>query len=214
MSDVVITVRGEDEERIAPELGTAHVAVRAEGAVRTEVVDALAALAAPVRASLDARETSGAVGEWSIGRMALHAERPWTPSGERAEPVHHASLDVSASFADAGDLSEWLAEISPWDGVEISRVEWRLTVATRAAVERAVAARAIASAMGRATAYAAAIGRDEVVPLEIADAGLLGRSDDVAAFATAVSADGAESTSLRPEQLVVRAVVEARFAAR
>ena len=43
MSDVVITVRGEHEARIAPERAIAHLTVRAEGHERGVVVERMGA---------------------------------------------------------------------------------------------------------------------------------------------------------------------------
>jgi uncharacterized protein YggE len=100
-------------------------------------------------------------------------------------------------------------------------VNWHLTPATRTRIEREVAAQAVGVAVTRAETYARALGRNEVVPLEIADVGLIseGQPNPVApmmksrgvAFA---AADSAPAMDYEPEDIFISATVEARFVAR
>ncbi|QKJ19191.1 SIMPL domain-containing protein [Microbacterium hominis] len=224
MSEVVITVRGEHESRVAPEHGTVALAAHAEGPARGAVVERIAALGEPLRAELAERAETGEVSEWSSERVAVWSERPWNAEGTRLAPVHHARLQLSATFTDFAALSWWAGEIAERDGVEISHVSWDLTRETRAAVERQVAADAVAVAVARATAYARALGLSDVSPREVADLGLLAhpRAFDAAdgapraMFAAAAMPEGAGGAGieLQPQDLVVRAAVEARFTAR
>lgn len=216
-SEVTITVRGTHQERIAPEQAVAHVSVRAEGAERGPVVELLSARSAPVGADLTARQAQGSLVQWSSQRIVVWTERPWS-DGRRLAPVHHASIEFTAVFGDALSLSWWLGEVAERDGVEVGAIHWRLTPETARQVERAVAARAVEVAVDRATAYAAAIGRDEVVPVEIADAGLLGGGDATPApqmVPAALARDaGAPAFDMRPADITVAATVEARFLVR
>ncbi|MEN2742437.1 SIMPL domain-containing protein [Microbacterium sp. X-17] len=217
MSEVTITVRGEYEERVAPEEAVAHIVVRAEGPERAPVVDLLSSRSAPIGADLTARQAQGALLRWSSQRMFVWSERPWA-DGRRLAPVHHASIELAAVFADAPTLSAWLGEVAERDGIDIGAIEWQLSRETAKQVESAVAARAVEVAVERATAYASAIGCTHVVPLEIADAGLLGNPDGTPAprmlRAAAMLADGGSALDLRPEDITVTATVEARFFAR
>src|SRR5690606_4868507 len=97
MSDVTITVRGENEARLAPERATIHVTVRVDGPQRTAVVEQAMRLAEPVRRTLTERKDAGTVTEWSSKRLFVRAERPWNSSGKRLAPVHHASIDFTAT---------------------------------------------------------------------------------------------------------------------
>ena len=224
MSEVVITVRGEHETRVAPEEAAAHLSVRTEGPDRGEVVERLAAIAAPLRDDLEARRTAGGVTEWSSQRVAVWANRPWNAEGKQLALVHYASVEITATFTDFAVLSWWLSEVAERDGVQVSGVTWRLTPATAKATEAKVAAEAVQVAVDRATAYAGAIGLASVTPLEIADLGLLTRADATppapevlrmarASFA-ADAGGGAPALDLQPEEIVVAAAVEARFTAR
>lgn len=221
MSEVTVTVRGEHEARVAPERATIRVGVRADGPERTAVVENVMRLAEPVRSSITDRADSGSVVEWTSKRLSVRAERPWSNDGKRLAPVYYASIDFTATFAEASDLSIWVSDISPWDGVEVGWVDWHLTTATRAQVERDVAAAAVGVAVTRAEAYAGALGLDEVTPLEIADVGLISSGQPSpgapmlkAHGGVAFAADAAPAMEYEPEEIVISATVEARFLAR
>lgn len=216
MSDVIITVRGEHETRIAPEEGVVHLSVRCDGPERGPVVERIAAIAAPLREELAARQASGEVSEWSSQRASVWAERPWNNEGIQLPLVHHASVDVVATFTDFAALSWWVSAVAEREGVQVGGVTWQLTSATRRTVEAEVAAHAVQTAVSRATAYANAIGHASVTPLEIADVGLLGRpeADPGPRMMRAMATDAAPSLDFQPPDITVTAGVEARFAAR
>ncbi|MDF2507056.1 MAG: neuraminidase [Microbacterium sp.] len=221
MSEVTVTVRGEHEARTAPERATIRVSVRAEGSERTNVVEHVMRLAEPVRGSITVRAEAGSVVDWSSKRLSVRAERPWNNDGKRLAPVYYAGIDFAATFAEASELSIWVSDISPWDGVEVGWVDWHLTPATRTRVEREVAAEAVNVAVTRAKAYAGALGLDEVTPLEIADVGLISNGQPTpgapmmkARGGVAFAADAAPAMEYEPEEIVISATVEARFLAR
>ena len=222
MSEVTVTVRGEYESRIAPERATIRVTVRAEGPERSAVVDRVTRLTEPVRDSVTTRRDAGIVLDWTSTRLSVRAERPWNNEGKRLAPVYYASVDLTATFAEASELSIWVSDVSPWDGVEIGWVDWHLTRETRARAEREVAAEAVGVAVTRAQAYATALGLGEVVPVEIADAGLIAPSSPTpfagmakTRGAALASADaGGASMEYEPDEIVISATVEARFLAR
>ncbi|WP_243225063.1 SIMPL domain-containing protein [Microbacterium sp. CIAB417] len=221
MSEVTITVRGESEARIAPERATIHASVRTDGPDRAAVVERALALAEPVRTGLAEREDAGTVLEWTSKRLAVRAERPWNSEGKRLAPVYYATVDFTATFGEASELSLWVSDVSAWDGVEIGWVNWHLTEQTRARIERNVATAAVGVAVTRAEAYAGALGLADIRPREIADVGLIspGQPGPAApAFkareAAFAAADSAPAMEYEPEEIVVSATVEARFTAR
>ncbi|CAN7309456.1 SIMPL domain-containing protein [Microbacterium foliorum] len=222
MSEVTVTVRGEHEARIAPERATIRVSVRAEGAERAAVVDRVMRLTEPVRESIVARHDTGVVVDWSSKRLSVRAERPWNNEGKRLAPVHYASIDLTATFAEASELSLWVSDVSPWDGVEVGWVDWHLTTETRSRIEREVAAAAVGVAVTRAQAYATALGLGTVVPVEIADVGLIAPTPvqpfsgmaKVRGTMMQESDAGGASMEYEPDEIVISATVEARFLAR
>ncbi|WP_019179859.1 SIMPL domain-containing protein [Microbacterium yannicii] len=224
MSDVVITVRGEHEIRIAPERAVAHLTIRAEGPERGAVVERMSALTEPVRDDLAARKSAGTVTDWTSQRVSVWSERPWNNEGRRLNPVHYATVDFSVTFTDFAVLSWWAGDVAERDGVQLGWIEWKLTPETRAQTERDVATQAVGVAVARATAYAGAIGLADVTALEIADLGLLARHDRpesgpapralMAKASFAADTGSGPSVQLQPEDIVVSSAVEARFVAR
>jgi uncharacterized protein YggE len=225
MSEVVITVRGEHETRVAPEEAVVHLSVRTEGPDRGEVVERMAQLAAPLRDELETRKDSGVVSEWSSQRVSVWANRPWNSEGKQLALVQYASVEISATFADFAALSWWVSDVAERDGIQVDNVEWRLTRETARNTEAEVAASAVTVAVERATAYAGAIGLTSVTPLEIADVGLLHQRDSgggapemlrmaKASFAMDGAAGGGGGVELQPSDIVVTAAVEARFVAK
>lgn len=220
MSDVIITVRGDSQTRVNPERAVAHVTASTDGPERGPVVEHLATLAEPVREGLARRKDAGSVADWSSQRVSVWSDRPWNNEGRQLDLVHHASVELTATFTDPIALSDWLNTIAATDGLHVGAVEWELTPETRSHVERNVATVAVAVAVERATAYAHAIGRTTLVPVQIADVGLLdGAHPDAASpralvRASATFADaGTEGIEFRPDDIVVSAAVEARFRA-
>lgn len=217
MSDVVITVRGESERRVAPERALVRASVRADGPDRGIVVARVSPQAQTVRDGLLDLEQAGAVAEWSSGRVNVWSERPWNQDGRQLPLVHHAALEVTATFSDVGALSRWVTEMADTAGVNVDSVEWMLHPETRVSIEREVASDAVRAAVTRAEAYAAAIGRSAVTPVQIADIGLLaspGGAESAPKMMRAMAMDAAAPTfELRPADIVVMAAVEARFAA-
>lgn len=220
MSEVIITVRGEHELRVAPERAVAHLTVQVDGADRGAVVEQVAAVAAPIRAELDERRDRGEIVDWTSQRVAVWSQRPWNQDGVQLDPVHYASVEITATFSDFAALSFWLGELSDRDGVQVGTVEWQLDPETRSRLERDAATAAVGAAVERASAYATAIGREHVEPEQIADLGLLAGASSpeirplMARAASMDMASGAPMVDLRPDEIVISAAVEARFRAR
>lgn len=226
MSEVIITVRGEHDARIAPEEAVARLTVRTEGPERGAVVEQLVRLSEPLREDLATRKTQGGVREWSSQRVSVWANRPWNEQGTQLALVHFASVELTATFIGFSALSWWLTEAAERDGVQIDGVSWQLTAATQRATEAEVAARAVSVAVERATAYATALGLSSVTALEVADLGLLtdGRASRhpemmrspkaMMVMGAAMDAAGGAALEFQPEDIIVTAGVEARFTAR
>lgn len=224
MSEVVITVRGEHETRVLPERAVVHVNIVTEGPERGAVVERIAALTEPVRDDLIARKEAGGVEEWTSQRASVWSERPWSPEGKRLALVHHATVELTATFTDFSALSWWAGDVAEREGVQLGWIDWQLTPQTRATVERQVATDAVAVAVTRATAYATALGLASVTALELADVGLLSHDTRAeaapagmmlkAARSFAADSGGGPALQFQPEEITVAAAVEARFSAR
>ncbi|WP_029144444.1 SIMPL domain-containing protein [Microbacterium luticocti] len=212
MPEVTITVRGEHEVRRAPEEAVAHITVGCEGPDRGAVVERIAALAAPVRDDLAARQDAGGLTDWSSQRVSVWTDRPWNAEGKLLAPVHHASVEFTATFTDVAALSWWLGEVAARDGVQVGEIDWRLTRETRSTLEREAATHAVHVAVERATAYAQALGMSHITPVELSDASLHAPAIPLMRMAAAPADD--PGLALQPDDIVVAATVEARFTAR
>ncbi|HWI32251.1 MAG TPA: SIMPL domain-containing protein [Microbacterium sp.] len=222
MSEVIISVRGEHEDRIPAELGVARVSVRLDGPKRDAVLAEASALSQQVRDELQALQGAASVTQWSSDRVSVWSDRPWSQDGKRLALVHHASVGARAEFSDFAALSDWVTKVSEREGITVESVTWELTPDTAKATERQVAGGAVQVAVDRATAYAAAIGLGGVTALEIADVGLLSKGGEESGPGApkmmralmAADAGGGPALEFEPQPIVVRAAVEARFAAR
>lgn len=221
MSEVTITVRGEHEARIAPELAVARVSVRLDGPERAAVAAEATGLGMTLREEMQAHQDAGAVAQWSSDRVAIWSDRPWSQDGAQLLLVHHATIGARAEFTDIAALSEWVTRLSEREGVTVEGIEWKLTPETARETERDVAAGAVRVASARAEAYASAIGLTHVAPVEIADVGLLAQPGEsprpqARMFAMAADSVGGSGPGLQfePQPIVVTAAVEARFTAR
>lgn len=218
MSEVIITVRGESEQRVSPERAVAHVSASIDGPDRRDVVDRVSALSAAVREHLSSRQAAGELVEWSSQQMSVFSHRPWNNEGVQLDLVHQASVEFAATFDDVAKLSEWLGGVAETDGLHVGHIAWELTSQTRARLEREVAEAAVTVAVDRAAAYASAIGLRTVTPIEIADLGLLTAQPPtmesrMIAKASMAMDVGAPGIDLSPTEIVVTAGVEARFRA-
>ena len=215
MSEVVITVRGESSARVRAEEAAVRVSVVTDGPARGPVVERAQERASSVQDGLVAHLRSGEISEWSSARVSVWSDRPWNNEGAQLPLVHHAAVELSATFTDAGALSCWLGDVAESDDVHVTAVDWRLSADTRARVERDVAADAVRVAVERASAYADALGLASVTAVEIADAGLLASRPDqpMPLSARAMAADSGPSFSLQPPEIVVSSTVEGRFRA-
>src|SRR3954471_24930857 len=117
MSEVVITVRGEHETRVAPEEAVAHLSVRTEGPDRGEVVERMAALAAPLRDELESRKVNGVVSQWSSQRVSVSAAPPWNSDGKQLALVQYAWVEIPALFRDFAALSWWVSDVAEREGI-------------------------------------------------------------------------------------------------
>ncbi|MBA8817375.1 hypothetical protein FHX48_002474 [Microbacterium halimionae] len=220
MSNVIITVRGEHEDRYAPQEGVVRIAVHTEGRERAAVVDDATAQASPISTALEHRQKSGSVSHWTSERIAVWSDRPWIGEGQRSDLVHHASIQFTVVFVAAAELSSWIEEISTLDAVSVESVVWRLESASAARAESDAAERAVSVAVARAKAYAEALGLSSVIAMEVADSGMLSDAPATPSPPTAVygmramAADASsQGLALRPDDIVVATTVDARFRA-
>lgn len=226
MTETVITVQGQHSSFHPAERATVHLSIHFDGPRRGSVFDAVNAAAEDVRARVtvlhDAQK--GPITWWSSDSVQVWGDRPWNQDGKQLPVVFHARINFTAKFGDFAALARFVEDLAGIDGVTISQLEWALTDTRRVAVTAEVRSRAVKDAVSKATVYAQSIGLGSVRAIAIADPGMLG--DQVGAsggggmqFAAssrqfkAMDAGGTPELSLKPEDIEVSAVVDARFVA-
>jgi len=223
MSETVITVQGAFSAWYPAERAVVSVIVQVDGAERDPVFARATAAAERLRASLIALHdaAAGPVTWWSSDSVRISSSRPWTHDGTLAPIVYAASVGFSARFGDFDALALWVESTAALDGVTIADIRWELTDATRVVATTEVRSRSVKDAVTKATVFAQSIGLASVTAIALADPGMLGDqaggSTDPVRLMKAdrmAAADGSPALTLKPEQIEVSSVVDARFVAR
>jgi hypothetical protein len=162
---------------------------------------------------------SGPVVTWSSDRISVWSNRPWNNEGRQLPLVHHATIEMRATFIDFDALARWVEPVATTSGVIIGSIEWELFEATRDQLLDEVRTHAVRDATAKALVYARAAGLTSVIATAIADPGLLGSPDRPTtarggmAWMSAKEGSSAAPLSFAPQELEVTALVDARFTA-
>lgn len=220
MSDIEITVRGSFTAHLPAERATVHLVVGHQGPDAAKVAQGTMASAEAVRSSILPLHSPdrGPVTWWASQDLRTWSHRPTNKDGKQLPLVHAASVSFEVKFSDFDALGRWLAETSVRPGVSLNRIEWALTSARRTSVAREVRIGAVNDAVTKAQDYAAAFGLSSVRAVAVADAGMLGEglhptTGNDAPFTRAKAADGGGEFQFAPNDIAVRADVDARFVA-
>ena len=225
MTETVITVQGRHTAYHPAERASIRVGVQADGPKRDPVFGAVATSADKVRTLIDALHSAddGPITWWSSDGVQVWGDRPWNQDGKQLPLVFHARISFTAKFRDFAQLAGFVEQVAGIDGVAIDQLEWALTQSSKVAATAEVRSRAVKDAVAKASVYAQSIGLGTVRATALADPGMLG--DQVGAsggameFASSTRSRMAHSDaatpelSLKPEDIEVSAVVDARFVA-
>lgn len=216
-----ITVRGEAEGTYPAERAVVSLSASIEGPDKQRVLEQAIAVQEPLTGQLRELVDRGAVGTWSSDQVRIYTYRPWVDGNQRAEPMHSASLSISAEFTDFERLSGFIDYWSGRDGVEVGGIFWDVLDRNRRGYEKDVRKAAVDNAVTKAQAYADAFRRGRVAVVRLADPGMLSgpggggptplaREMKVAAFA---ADGGGASLQLTPADIVIHVDVDAQFTA-
>jgi len=224
MADTIITVRGEFSAFYPAERATLWANVAFDGPERAAVLAQATSVAASVRDSISAlhNSTDGPVTWWSSDSIRIWSDRPWSQTGEQLALVFHAAIGFRIKFSDFSALVAWVESTTQLNGVSIDSIDWALTEATRNAVTTEVRSRSVKDAVTKATVFAQSIGLGSVTAIALADPGMLGDQGNGSSGGGAeyrsmkAMADAGSSgqLQLKPEDIEVSSVVDARFTAR
>lgn len=217
-----ITVRGSAEVATPPQRAVLHLVVEATGDNKKAVVSDAITEANQVRAGVDTLP-SGTVAEFVLDPLRTSS---WEPRDDRGQPLptrYSATIAIRVTFTDFEELSRFAATQGVRPGVMLRRVTWALPEEAQAELEVRALAQAVAKARTRAIIMASASGFSDITPTAVSDPHLLDDPSPVARGAMSpmmvreAGGEGGdldpEALDLRPEDVVVRAEVEARFTA-
>jgi uncharacterized protein YggE len=226
-SGTIVTVRGEHSAWFPAERATVRATVHAFGAKREAVFARALAAADTLRGEIEPMvdKDAGPVTWWSSDRVSVWSERPWNNEGKQLPLVYHASLDVTAKFKDFDALSRWVESAAVVEDVTIAYVTWDLTEATKTSANTEVRSRAVKDAVAKASVFAQAVGLAKVTAIAIADPGMLGDQSSGGGYAPPQlmkasmrggafdAQSAAPQLQLKPEEIEISSVVDARFSA-
>ena len=202
--EITIEVRGQARTTVIPELAHVDAAVTADGPKPGPVKELVAALVRSVRQELDA--LGDAVIRYAVAQVQVSQHRPWNEQGEQLPLVYTATAGVTAEFADLEALGRWVLT----DGLIVHGLDWRLTEATRAQIERQVRQDALREAVVRAQDYADTLSLGPVSLRIIRDAGMAVPGMQPRMLMAAAEA-GRPTVELSAEPLEIDAEVHATF---
>jgi uncharacterized protein YggE len=225
--DTIISVQGEHRAWYPAERATVRISVHAFGPKRDAVLQRSVSAADTIRGQLEPMldKNAGPVTWWASDRVSVWSERPWNNEGKQLPLVYHSAIDFTAKFKDFDALSAWVEQVAGLDDVVVSSLTWDLTDATRTSANTEVRSRAVKDAVAKAAVFAQAVGLGSVTAIAVADPGMLGDpgAGGGGAFAPAsrmmkasfdAQGGGGPQLQLKPEDIEVACVVDARFTAK
>lgn len=228
MAETTITVQGEHSAWYPAERATVSASVHAWGPKRDAVFSQAVAASEVLRGQLEPQfdKTAGPVTWWSSDSVRVWSERPWSNDGKQLAPVFHSAVDFTAKFKDFDALALWVEAAAAVENTTIGSISWDLTDSTRTTATVEVRSRAVKDAVAKATVFAQSIGLAKVNAIALADPGMLGDPSNGGGIpappvfarggmmkAQAFDSTGAPQLALKPEEIAVSAVVDARFLA-
>lgn len=229
---VIITVTGHAAREFAPNRCAVHLRVACDGPDR----DAAAAQAATAIGALTGLLTSleqvpnkqtasepparGPLRRWSLDQVQHSRHRPYSQDGAILPWRHQSTAGLIATFSGLDAVGQFVDAAAQIEGVEVGRLEWRLTRTARARAQARVRKLALRDATAKADAYARGLGLGAMHVIALADPGMLGVSASPAPHVgqarMMMASDGlptGEGPNLRPEPLRIAVEVDARFEA-
>lgn len=226
MTDTIITVQGEYSAWYPAERATVRASIHVDGPKRDAVFGRAVEASDAVRNLIERvfDRNAGPVTWWASESVRVWSERPWNNDGKQLAPVFHSAIEFTAKFSDFDELSRWVEAVAGIDGVIVASITWDLTESTRTSATSEVRSRAVKDAVTKATIYAQSIGLKSVRAIALADPGMLGDPSGGAqpspVFAKAAmraqafdGGGGPAQLALKPEEIAVASVVDARFTA-
>ncbi|WP_430593320.1 SIMPL domain-containing protein [Humidisolicoccus flavus] len=210
---VKILVRGAAQQRIAAEVGTVNVEIRAEADDPAAAIASAQSSHAAVLADARAFEASTQADKTIAGTVRVAHEDQWVGDGQPTKRIFVASSRIAVSFRDFEALGVWIAQLGSNETVRVPNIEWTLSDETRVKVGREVRAAAVHDAVTAASDFAHAAGLTTPKLHVVADAGL--HSGDTPEpklhLMRSAMADTSGGFEFTGDEISVRLQIEAEF---
>ncbi|MDR0481712.1 MAG: SIMPL domain-containing protein [Cellulomonadaceae bacterium] len=217
---MLIRIQGQSRLTFPPNLARAHLSVSCEGTNKAATVDSATTALAGLVDATNALVPS-AVSMVVSDQLRVSSYTPQDNKGHDLPTKYAASASVTAEFTDLTAILDFLKEQAVIQGIHVSWVRWLLTDESQAAADEAAQVAAVADARVKAERYARAAGGGPVVPVVIADAGMLGierssRNVDPMGSAPIMAAKFGSSEpdihqEFQPEDVIVTCRIDAEF---
>ncbi|MCX4761233.1 SIMPL domain-containing protein [Streptomyces sp. NBC_01275] len=210
----LLTVRGEADLEVDPEIARIAVTVTARGKDRRTTLDDLTHRNTTV---LDLIKSYGdAVENLATGSVTLTPELAPRGRGERIR-TYHGNIHLTAELTDFTALGELTTRLADLELTRIDGPWWQLRPTSP--VHRQARQQAVHEAVQRAKEYADALGTTITALIELADAGATAGRPRSAfdrravrfSMAAAETEQAAEPLDLEPQRIHIRAEVNAQF---
>jgi hypothetical protein len=211
VSTVKIDVRGSHAITLPPERAVVHAAVGLDGPRAEDVFAGVSESVAAVRQTLEGLE-GGAVESFSVDQVRTSSQRPWSQDGTQLPLVHTARASLAATFVDVAALGAWATETAQLPGVSVEYIDWQLTQARRAEVEREARQEAVRNALTIAQEYADALELGAVAVRRIRSTDAAGPQPLVRMAMESGDTAARGADLLKPQDIEVVAEVDAQFA--
>ncbi|WP_062647275.1 SIMPL domain-containing protein [Streptomyces maremycinicus] len=211
----LLTVRGEAELEVDPEIARIGITLTARGRDRRTTLDDLTRRNTT---TLDLIKSYGdAVENLSTGTLTLTPELTHRGRGERVR-TYHGTIHLTAELTDFTALGELTTRLADLDLTRIDGPTWELRPTSP--VHRQARQQAVREAVQRAHEYAEALGTTVAALLELADTGTDGGRPRAAFDRRAVrfsmaapdtDAGAPEPLDLEPQRIHIHTEVSAQF---
>ena len=214
MTEIEVKVRGSHRVTLPPERGTVHATVSLEGAEPEPVFHAVENTLSHARHSIEVLYDTelGPITWFSIDQIVTSTRRPWTKKGEQLPLVHTATARMTAKFREFGQLGKWVSWSAGVEGLTIDYIDWDLTEARKADVEREARQAAVRNARDRAQDYSDALDLGPVTIRGISDSNLGDQGGNYRMTMDAIAGSSSDGEALLvPEHVEINASVLATF---
>lgn len=202
------------------ERGTVHVGVRFTSADRKSARSSAIKAHNAVVSEAKEHHERGTATWWSSDHVVVDAYREYVKDSDTRVLRYRSRSTIEVKFHDFAALADWVGSLGEREGVSVDGIDWTLTVALRAKLDREVRIAAVQDAITKAGDYAAALGMagpsldavyEEGLRPGVSESGNHWRGQAGRTFKSAQWEEGGPTFELKPADIDVTASISADF---